>query len=169
MALSKVDDIVYNLLNNSPFDIGYYHPYIVDFALVVPMMAIFMHFVSLLTQSDENTSKAFLKMANLLFFMGILFIFLAYITGVAEGNEIRNVLSVEGKGIFDAHKSMGIYLLLFFLILLFMKIVSLIVKKEPVRYIFGTFLFFAILMLIYQDFVGISLVYDYGAGVYCAR
>ena len=169
MAFSSVDNMIYKALESSPFDFGFYHPYVVDFALVVPIMAIFLHFVSLLMQSDENTSKAFMKVANLMFFMGIAFIVVAYITGVAEGPDVRNAVSIEGRGIYDAHQSLGIYIIIVYLLLMFMKIVSLIVKKEPVRYLFGTFFFFALLMLIYQDFIGVSLVYDYGAGVVCAK
>ncbi len=167
MGISNLDQAIYNFFDNSPFDFGYYHPYVVDFAIVLPVMALFLHFVSILTQGDENLSKAYFKVSNLLFFMGTLFIIFAYVTGVVQGNEVRDVLSVEGRGLFDAHKTLGGYIFFAFLFLSFLKVISLVVKKDPIRYVFGTLIFITLLILIYTYAIGISLVYDYGAGVVC--
>ena len=163
MDLSRLDTTIYRFMEQTPFNFGYYHPYIVDFAIVLPILALFFHFLTILNQTGDN--KDFFKAGNFLFFSSIIAILLAYLTGIAQGTDVRDTLSLEGKGIYDAHSTLGTALFLIFMLLFIFKIISLIVKKDPVRYIFGTLFFFTILMIIYQDFIGISLVFDYGAGV----
>jgi len=168
MALSGLETKIYNMMNDSIFDFGFYHPYVVDFAIVLPIIALFLHFISILTQADEAASKAYFKVSSLLFFLGAGFIIAAYLTGLAEGPDVRQALSVEGRGLYDAHKALGTYLTVGFIFLTFIKIISLLVKKDPLRYIFGTLFSIAMLILIYAYAIGISLVYDYGAGVVCS-
>ncbi len=165
MNLSAIETSLYNILQKSPFDLGFFHPYIVDFAIVLPLMALFFHFVSILLASAEKGGSEFQKAANLMFFGSFFVILFAYITGIAQGNDLRAALSKAGRGAYDAHATLGTYLALGFSILLFLKIISMLVKKDAVRYLFGTLFFFMILLIIYQDVLGISLVYDYGAGV----
>jgi uncharacterized membrane protein len=168
MDISSFENSLYNTLNDSLFDFGFYHPYVVDFAIVLPIIALFLHFVSILTQADENSSKVYYRVSNMLFFIGAFFMVFAYITGIAEGNEIREALSVEGRGVYDAHKTLGTYIVIAFIFLSILKIISLLVKKDPIRYIFGTLITITLLILIYSYVLGISLVFDYGAGVACA-
>ncbi len=165
MSLSSVETALYNILQKSPFDPGFFHPYIVDFAIVVPIMALFFHFVSVLTLTNESVNKGYQNAANLMFFTSVVVVLFAYISGLAQGDEIRNALSGAGKGTYDAHASLGTYMALAFLILLFLKIISMLVRKDAIRYLFGTIFFIIILLLIYEDVIGVSLVYDYGAGV----
>ncbi len=152
-------------MQNSPFDIGFFHPYIVDFAIVVPLIALFFHFIAVLTAGNECTNKGYSNAANLLFFASFILILIAYLTGIAQGTQLREALPKAGQGAYDAHATLGTYLALGYTILLFVKIISMLVKKDAVRYIVGTLFFFLVLLLIYQDVIGISLVYDYGAGV----
>jgi len=167
MALSHIEQTIYNKMNSSIFDFGFYHPYLVDFAIVLPIIAIFLHFISILTQADEASSKAYFKVSSLLFYIGALFVLAAYLTGLAEGTDVRQALSVEGRGLYDAHQALGTYIAVGFIFLAFIKTISLLVKKDPLRYIFGTLFTIAMLILIYAYAIGISLVYDYGAGVVC--
>ncbi len=165
MDLSRIDSAVYKVLSTSPIDLGYYHPYIVDFAVVLPVVAIFFHFISILVAGKDNKDTDFFKAANLLFFASIVVIILAYITGVDGSVEVRESLSREGRQLFDAHAALGRYLFLGFLLLLLIKIISLVVKKDAVRYLVGTLFFIAVLVLLYQNTLGNSLVFDYAAGV----
>jgi uncharacterized membrane protein len=168
MDISRLETSLYNAMNNSLFDFGFYHPYVVDFAITLPIVALFLHFVSILTQADENSSKVYYRVSNMLFFIGVFFMIFAYITGIAEGNDVREVLSVEGRGVYDAHRTLGTYIVIAFIFLSILKIISLLVKKDPIRYIFGTLITITLLILIYSYVLGISLVYDYGAGVLCS-
>ncbi|RUM64505.1 MAG: hypothetical protein DSZ05_07450 [Sulfurospirillum sp.] len=168
MALSGLETKIYNMMNNSIFDFGFYHPYVVDFAIVLPIIALFLHFISILTRADEASSKAYFKVSNLLFFIGSGFVTAAYLTGLAEGPDVRQALSMEGRGLYDAHQALATYIAAGFLFLSFIKIISLLVKKDPLRYIFGTLFSITMLILIYAYAIGISLVYDYGAGVVCS-
>lgn len=165
MNLSGIETSLYNLLQKSPFDLGFFHPYVVDFAIVLPIMALFFHFVSILLASGEKGGSEFQSAANLMFFGSFVVIIFAYITGIAQGSDLRAGLAKAGQGAYDAHAALGTYLALGFLILLFLKIISMLIKKDAVRYLFGTLFFFIVLLIIYQDVLGVSLVYDYGAGV----
>jgi uncharacterized membrane protein len=165
MNFSSLERSLYNLLQKSPFDLGFFHPYVVDFAIVLPIMALFFHFVSILLASGDKGGSEFQKAANLMFFGSFVVIIFAYITGIAQGNDLRDSLSKTGQGAYDAHAVLGTYLALGFSILLFLKIISMLVKKDAVRYLFGTIFFFIVLLIIYEDVLGVSLVYDYGAGV----
>ncbi len=165
MGISRMDQAVYNVLNASPIDLGYYHPYIVDFAVVLPVVAIFFHFVSILVAGKDNKDTDFFKAANILFFGSVIAIILAYITGIDGSVEMRESLSREGRQLFDAHAALGRYLFLGFFLLLLIKLISLVIKKEAVRYLVGTLFFIAVLVLLYQNTLGNSLVFDYAAGV----
>ncbi len=169
MNLSSVEQSLYNFLQQSPFDIGFFHPYIVDFAIVVPLMALFFHFIAVLTAGNECTNKGYVNAANLLFFASFILIVMAYLTGIAQDRHLRDLLPKLGQGTYDAHAKLGTYLALGYAILLLFKIISMIVKKDALRYVVGTLFFFLALLLIYQDVIGISLVYDYGAGVAIAE
>jgi len=160
MNLSHIDTALYDFVNRAPVDLGYYHPYIVDFAIVIPITALFFHFVSILTNNAE-----YLKASNLLFFAGVIAIMFAYFTGRANGNEVREVLSLEGRGLYDAHLQIGSMIFGGFVLLVILKIISLIVKKDVIRYILGSLFFMIILVILYQNSLGNALVFDFGAGV----
>ncbi len=160
MTLSHIDTALYDFVNRAPVDLGYYHPYIVDFAIVIPITALFFHFVSILTNNAE-----YLKASNLLFFAGVVAVIFAYFTGRANGDEVRELLSLEGRGLYDAHLQIGSTIFATFLFLVLLKIVSLIVKKDVIRYILGSLFFMAILVIFYQSSLGNALVFDFAAGV----
>jgi len=165
MDITHIDKAVYDFVSRSSIDLGYFHPYIVDFAIVVPILAMFFHFISLLTATNEGGGREFLKAANLLFFIAVIAILFAYITGVSQGSSINDTLTQDGREVFSAHAQLGRYLFIAFILLFFLKIISLFVKKEPLRYIFGGLFFIAVIVLLYQNVLGNYLVFDYGAGV----
>ncbi|HHD84168.1 MAG TPA: hypothetical protein ENK93_04755 [Campylobacteraceae bacterium] len=169
MNLSSLEQSLYHFMQNSPFDIGFFHPYIVDFAIVVPLLALFFHFIAVLTAGNECSNKGYTGAANLLFFASFILVLLAFLTGIAQDDHMRDLLPKEGQGTYDAHVRLGTYITLEYAFLLFVKIISMIVKKDALRYIVGTLFFFLAMLLIYQDVIGISLVYDYGAGVAIAE
>ncbi len=165
MDIVHIDKAVYDFVSRSSIDLGYYHPFIVDFAIVVPIVALFLHFLSLLTATSEGGGKEFLKAANMLFFIAVVAILFAYITGVSQGSAINDTLSQDGREIFGIHAKIGRYLFITFILLFFLKIISLFVKKEPLRYLFGGLFFLTIIVILYQNVLGNYLVFDYGAGV----
>lgn len=169
MNLSSVETSIYHFLQRSPFDLGYFHPYFVDFAVVLPVMALFFHFVSVLTVTNESVNRGYQNGANLMFFGSFVMVILAYLSGIAQKGTLNAIASKEAQAHFDAHASLGTYLALAFCILFCLKIISLLVKKDALRYLFGTLFFFIVLLLIYQDVLGVGLVYDYGVGVSIAE
>ncbi len=165
MNIDGIESKLYQMLQNSTFDLGFFHPYIVDFAVVLPLLALFFHFVAILTAGAEQSNRGLQVAANLLFFGSFVAIIFAYLTGLGQSREIFDMLPKLGQATYHSHTTLAIFLLFGFLILLVVKSISMLVKKNAVRYLFGTLFFFMILLLVYQWVLGIQLVYDYGAGV----
>ncbi len=136
------------------------HPPITYFAIVLPITALFFQLISIITKN-----KIYYNAANYLFIMGTVFLVLSYFTGEINQEETRKYLSFSGQQLFDKHKTVGMLLILFYSLLLLLKIISIYVDKRPLRMFIGVLMFVSIFGIFYQVKTGTVLTYKYAAGV----
>ena len=97
--------------------------------------------------------------------MGTVFLVLSYLTGEINQEETRKYLSFSGQQLFDKHKTVGMLLILFYSLLLLLKIISIYIDKRPLRMFIGILMFVSIFGIFYQVKTGTVLTYKYAAGV----
>jgi uncharacterized membrane protein len=149
----------YDFLDKLPFDLALYHPHAVHFAIALPIIAfIFQSF------SISSPDKGYQSSSNLLFYLGVLFIILAFITGKAAGPDVKPTLSIAGQDLFDTHKEIGTYLASAFMVLMVFKLFSSKIKHEGAKNIVMILMIVALVGLFYEIKSGHELVYNYGAG-----
>ncbi len=150
----------YEILDTIPIDLASYHPFVIHFALALPLVAILFQWVSLL-----SPTKGYQNAASMLFLMGAFFVIAAFLSGKASAPDVKPLLSIEGQNHFDTHKELGTYIALFYALLMVIKLISLLVKKDWLRYLTTLMMVMAVLGLLYQVKLGHELVFQYGAGV----
>jgi uncharacterized membrane protein len=137
------------------------HPAIVHFAIVLPAIALLLQIIGL-----GNRQNAYSKVANLLFFLGVISVVLATFTGRVVGPEVKSALSSSGANeLFNEHMRLGIYLALFYIFLALLKIVSIAVKSRGFRAFMALMMLAGVAGLFVQAQHGGELVYKYGAGI----
>ncbi len=160
MDLAELELKFYELLDKLPFDLALYHPFIAHFALVLPVLSFILQWISL-----TSPDKGYQNSANLLFYFGGLFIILAALSGLAATPDIKPVLSIPGQNLLDTHQNIGKYLAYLYIALMVIKIFSIPVKKEGLRYMLTFITLIALIALIYEVNIGHELVFQHGAGV----
>ena len=150
----------YDFLDKLPFDMALYHPHAVHFAIALPIIAFIFQWFSI-----SSPDKGYQSSSNLLFYLGVLFIILAFITGKAAGPDVKPTLSIAGQDLFDMHKKIGTYLTVAFILLMVLKLFSSKIKNEGAKNIVMILTVIALVGLFYQFKTGHELVYDYAAGV----
>jgi len=159
MDLSSLEIKFYDFIDKLPFDISLYHPYMVHFAIALPIVAFLFQWFSI-----ASPEKGYQSSSNLLFSLGVIFIILAFITGKAAAPDVKPTLSIAGQDLFDTHKDIGTYLTFSFIILMFLQLFSSRIKKEGIRYLVTVLMIITFMALFHQVKSGNELVYDYGAG-----
>ena len=149
----------YDFLDKLPFDMALYHPHAVHFAIALPIIAFFLQWLSI-----SSPDKGYQSSSNLLFYLGVFAIILAFITGKAAGPDVKPTLSIGGQDLFDTHKEIGTYLVLAFMFLMVLKLFSSKIKNEGAKNIVMILMVVALVGLFYEIKSGTELVYDYGAG-----
>ncbi|HIP59370.1 MAG TPA: hypothetical protein EYH01_02960 [Campylobacterales bacterium] len=149
----------YDFLDKLPFDLALYHPHAVHFAVALPIIAFIFQWLSI-----SSPDKGYQSSSNLLFYLGVLFIILAFITGKAAGPDVKPTLSIAGQDLFDTHKEIGTYLTVAFMLLMVLKLFSSKIKHEGAKNIVMILMVVALVGLFYEIKSGHELVYDYGAG-----
>lgn len=160
MDFSALEVRFYEFLDTLPADISLYHPYIVHFALVIPIMALLFQWGSVVSANKTKQNPA-----NMLFFLGVLSVFAAYLTGTAAAPDVKPTLSMDGQNLFDMHKSIGTYLILAYLALIVLKLFSMVINKNGLRLLVTLLMIGTIAALLYEVKLGHQLVFEYGAGV----
>ncbi len=136
-----------------------WHPMIVHFALALPVAAAFFW----LFGGAKNPS--FKSAASILFFLGLIAILAAFVTGRAIGTDAAIILSPEGKALFERHVLLGDALTLFYLLLALLIPIVIWMKKKPLAYFITILIWIGAAALLYQARIGEILVYSNGAGV----
>ncbi len=160
MDFSDLEMRFYELLDKLPVGIEFYHPYVVHFAIVLPIIALLFQWLNVL-----NSDKGYMHVSNILFYTGILFIFLAFITGKAAAPDVKPLLSIDGQNFFDKHKAVGTYIALLYLTSMLLKFLTIGIKKAWLRHVTTAFTIISFLALLYGAKLGHDLVFQYGAGV----
>ncbi len=150
----------YEILDTLPIDLASYHPFAIHFALSLPIVAILFQWVSLL-----SPTKGFQNAANMLFLIGAFFVIVAFLSGKAAAPDVKPLLSIAGQNHFDTHKELGTYIALFYTLLMVVKLISVLVKKDWLRYLTTIMMVMAVLGLLYQVKLGHELVFEHGGGV----
>jgi uncharacterized membrane protein len=149
----------YDFIDKLPFDVSLYHPLMVHFAVALPIVAFLFQWFSI-----ASPDKGYQVSSNLLFYMGVIFIIFAFITGKAAAPDVKPSLSIAGQDLFDTHKEIGTYLTFAFMMLMILQIFSASIKKEAIKYFVTVMMIVSFIALFHQIKTGHELVYDYGAG-----
>ncbi len=149
----------YEYIDKLPFDPALYHPHVVHFAVALPLTAFLFQWFAI-----ANPDKGYQGSSNLLFYLGIIAIVFAFITGKAAAPDVKPTLTIAGQDIFDTHKEIGGYITLAFLLLLPIKIFSASLKSELSKNMAMIFTVITLIGLYYVISSGHQLVYDYAAG-----
>ncbi len=149
----------YDFIDKLPFDLALYHPHMVHFAVALPIVAFLFQWFSI-----ASPEKGYQGSSNLLFYFGVMFIILAFITGKAAAPDVKPTLSIAGQDLFDTHKEIGTYLTLAFMMLMVLQLFSSAIKKEGIKYLITIVMIATFIALFYEIKSGHELVYEYGAG-----
>jgi uncharacterized membrane protein len=159
MEFSELEIKFYDFIDKLPFDLALYHPHAVHFAIALPIIAFLFRLFSI-----ASPEKGYQSSSNLLFYLGVIFIILAFATGKAAAPDVKPTLNIAGQDLFDTHKEIGTYLTLAFVLLIFLQMFSLAIKKEGLRSFLTILMIVTLVGIFYQTKSGHELVYDYGAG-----
>ena len=159
MEFSGLEIKFYDFIDKLPFDLALYHPHAVHFAIALPIVAFMFRWFSV-----ASPEKGYQSSSNLLFYLGVIFVILAFITGKAAAPDVKPTLNIAGQDLFDTHKEIGTYLTLSFMILMILQMLSSAIKKEGIKYLVTILMIVTFVGLFYQIKSGHELVYDYGAG-----
>ena len=156
---ASIKDIVDGLVSSLPFHFVL-HPAVVHFALVLPAIALLFQLMALLSKN-----ASYRKAANLLFFLGVIAVLLATLSGRLAGPDVKPLLSAEGKALFNEHATIGFALAGFYILLAFLKTLSIFIKKRGFRILMAFLLIAGVGGLFVQAQHGGKLVYAYAGGV----
>jgi uncharacterized membrane protein len=136
-----------------------FHPFAVHFAIAIPVLIILMELVNLLVKKRTIGVLSFVFM---LLLTAILYI--VFLSGLIDAEKAGKAVSAgsEAGSVFDSHKTAGIYLFYGSAILLFVKLLSVTIRKTPLKILFLLFLIFFCGMSIVTAGKGQKLVYEYG-------
>ena len=158
MALPTVSIPSFPLPFHVPVDI---HPCVVHLAVALPIVVLLMELVNLVAKKRALGVFSFVLMSLL-----AVVLFGAYLTGTADARQAGSLLeSGEVKSLFEVHKNQGIYLVYGALVLLAIKLLSVLVRKTPMRVVFLLFLIAFTALTINTAKKGKGLVFEYGVNV----
>ncbi|WP_292657259.1 DUF2231 domain-containing protein [Nitratifractor sp.] len=158
MALPAVSIPDFPLPFHVPVEV---HPCVVHLAVALPMVILLMELVNLVAKKRALGVFSFVLMLLL-----AVILFGAYLTGSADAHQAGSVLeSGEVKSLFEAHKTQGIYLVYSALVLAVIKLLSVLIRKTPMRVIFLLFLIAFTALTINTAKKGKELVFEYGVNV----
>jgi uncharacterized membrane protein len=136
------------------------HPAVVHFALVLPAIALLFQVMGLATKNIT-----YQRAANLLFYLGVVAVVIATISGRVAGPDVKPLLNAEGKELFTEHMEIGFALATFYVVLAFLKTISIFVNNRIFRFLMALLLVAGVGGLFVQAQHGGELVYKYAGGV----
>jgi len=145
-----------------PFDISpMMHPAIVHFAVALPVVILLLEIINLMARRKAIGSVSFLLLVLMtLVYLG------AYLTGSVDADKAKDLLSPEAKTLLDTHKNGGVWLVYGSVVVLFVKLISVAVKRFPARVVF-----LLIMALFFWGTTGVvqkgcALTYKHGVNVH---
>jgi len=158
--INFLDPYINKLLDFLPIswadNLAFFHPYIVIFAVSLPLVAIGFQISK---KADLN------KAGTTLYTLGIIAIVLAFLSGKSSYIDVRGNISSEGLELLNSHATAGMIVLLSYIGILLLKLLNLALKKDSVKNIITLLMFFGGGVVIYLMISGIKLVFHYGAGL----
>ncbi len=136
------------------------HPLIVHFAIALPFLILLLELVNLATRKRTIgvTSFAFMVLLTIILYAALL-------TGSTDAQAAKATMSAGAKEMLAEHKQWAVYLFYASVVLMLIKLLSVLVRKTPLRVFF-----FIVLMLFAAATLatgkrGGALVYTYGVNV----
>ena len=144
-------------------EVALFHPPIVHFAVVLPMVTTLLYLIFLKTQNGSV-----FKLAEYFAYASALFMVLAWYTGGHDGKLAYEALfmnSDEAVEELKEHKSLGTMLAIFFVAIAVMFKMSQLKPNKYLFWIIGASLVFGSGAILKQGKDGGELVYEYAANV----
>ena len=136
------------------------HPLVVHFAIALPFLILLLELVNIATRKRTIgvTSFAFMVLLTMILYSALL-------TGSTDAQAAKAAMSAEAKTMLAEHKQWAVYLFYASVVLMLIKLLSVLVRKTPLRVFF-----FIVLMLFAAATLatgkrGGALVYTYGVNV----
>ena len=136
------------------------HPFIVHFAIALPFFIIIFELVNLFAKKRTMGILSFAFMVIL-----TLILYAAMLTGKADAELAKAAMSADAKALLLEHKQWGIYLFYASVVLMLIKLLSVMVRKTPMRVFFLLVLFLYAAATLATGKRGGDLVYTYGVNV----
>jgi len=138
-----------------------FHPAVVHFAIVLPLVALSMQGLYLLKQE-----KSYSKVSLVTLVFASIFVLAGYLTGSNDGSEVAEILSVydkEGMADLRGHAQLGFYLLIAISIITALKILNFFVlKKKIIELLIALSLLVVSSLILLQGKEGGEIVYEHG-------
>ncbi|MBN2896210.1 MAG: hypothetical protein JXK05_10020 [Campylobacterales bacterium] len=136
------------------------HPVVAHFAIAIPVIVLLIELANLYFKRRvlSVTTTLLLSLAAL-FYLGL------YVTGKADGSEAFIFLSEAGKEELGEHKTLGIYIIYFLMIVFGLRLLTLWVKAQAATTLYLVTLLLLIALNVKQGHDGGELIYEYGANV----
>ncbi len=154
-----IGDSLNTLVEGLPFHFVL-HPAVVHFALVLPAIALLFQVMGLVS---KNVS--YRRAANLLFYLGVIAVIMATVSGRVAGPDVKPLLNPEGQALFTQHMEIGFVLALFYILLALLKTIAIFVNNRIFRIITALLLIVGVTGLFVQAQHGGELVYKYAGGI----
>jgi len=144
-----------------PFEVlALYHPLVVHFAVVLPIIVLFLELFNLFFK------RRALSVASLIILLAAVLAFAAaYFTGKADGREAWDLLSAEAREELRMHRILGTYLVYALLVPLLFKLLAMLLAQKWARGVLILSLVLIISFVFKQGHDGGELVYHYGVNV----
>jgi len=159
LDFGAIGDSLNALVSGLPFHFVL-HPAVVHFALVLPALALLFQVMGLVTKN-----VTYRRVANLLFYLGVVAVVIATISGRVAGPDVKPLLNAEGQALFTEHMEIGFALATFYVLLAVLKTISIFVNNGIFRILMALLLVAGVGGLFVQAQHGGELVYKYAGGI----
>ncbi|WP_457605862.1 DUF2231 domain-containing protein [Nitratifractor sp.] len=136
------------------------HPFVVHFAIALPFLIILMELINLAVRKRTIGVLSFVYMVLL-----TLVLYAALLTGSTDGQAAKDSLDAATKALLSDHKQWAIYLFYASVLLMLFKLLSVLVRKTPLRVLFLIILFLFAAATLATGKRGGALVYEHGVNV----
>jgi uncharacterized membrane protein len=144
-----------------PFDVPtMLHAPVDHFVIAIPVIVLLLEVINLITKKRAIGVTAFF-----LLLLTMIAAMAAYITGTIDGKEAYPLLSEMAQSELKEHKILGTYLMLMSVVVLFVKLLSILIKKGLMKGFYILVLTLFVVGILKQGHEGGELVYEYGVNV----